>query len=194
MTFSESGSQADRSLRGQRGFVKRDIRIFKRERWNWRKLRSMGSLGALGFLMLFYYQNCAPASQTRSLAGSADEASIVTTIDNVNATTGVAFTQAKVQLLASAAPTVIQGACDAKQSGAVLGWKVRNAAGDEMERGYSVCDQGKFQVEMAPADELQCDQSYELTARLNAGAQGRVELKRDCGERIITQLPPVSVQ
>lgn len=141
----------------------------------------MGSLGALGFIMLFQYQNCAPAQGTHSVSSVvSNDDSLVTTIDDVNATTGVAFTQEKVDLPSSADPTVIEGACDLKQSGSVLGWKVHDANGEEMERGYSLCDQGKFQVEMAPADELECDQSYDLTARLNQGSQGHVELKRDC--------------
>ncbi len=144
----------------------------------------MGSLGALGFIMLFHYQNCAPANRMQALNSNglvSNDSGIVTTIDDVNATTGVSFTQSKLQLPESQQPTVIQGACDAGQNGAVLGWKVRNAIGVETERGYSVCEQGKFEVEMAPASDLECDQPYDLTARLNTGVEGQVELQRLCG-------------
>ena len=80
----------------------------------------MGSLGALGFVMLFHYQNCAPTNGMHQLNGVvSNDSGIVTTIDNVNATTGVSFMQAKLQLPESQQPTVIQGACDAGQSGAV---------------------------------------------------------------------------
>ena len=149
------------------------------EKRNWNKLASQGTLGALGFLMLFQYQNCAPAGGVNSMA-RLDDSSLVTTIDNVNGTTGVAFTQSKVQLATTDQPTVIDGACDMKQNGAVLGWKVHDSIGTEMERGYAVCEEGKFQVEMAPASQLECDLPYEVTARLNAGTSGHVEIRRDC--------------
>ena len=139
----------------------------------------MGSLGALGFIMLFQYQNCAPASGSRNLSSSNDNG-LVTTIDDVNASSGLAFVQSKVQVASSDQPTVIDGSCSADQGGAVLGWKVHDVDGNMMESGYAVCDQGKFQVTMAPANELECDEPYDVSAQLAAGASGHVELSRDC--------------
>lgn len=156
-------------------------------KWNWNKLASQGSLGALGFLMLFQYQNCAPAGGIGAMSRS-DDSSMVTTIDNVNGTTGVAFTQEKMQLATTDEPTIIEGACDLKQNGAVLGWKVHNLRGAELERGYSVCEDGKFQVEMAPASQLECDQPYDVTARLNAGTSGHVEVSRDCAGELAAKV------
>lgn len=167
--------------------VKREIQIKKskmesRQTWNWRKLQSMGSLGAIGFLMLFQYQNCAPAAgiHSRSLASASSEDGIVTTIDDVNATTGLAFSQSKVQVPPSDSPTVIEGACSQHQGGAVLGWNVRDSDGNMTQSGYSVCDKGQFQVTMAPANQLDCDQSYEVRAQLSKGQVGTVEVSRDC--------------
>jgi hypothetical protein len=160
--------------------VKRELlTVGKKEGFNWRKLKSMGSLGTLGFIMLFQYQNCAPATGARDLSTSSDNG-LVTTIDDVNASTGLAFVQSKVQVASSDQPTLIDGACASNQSGAVLGWKVHDADGNMMESGYSVCDQGKFQVEMAPANQLECDQPYDVSARLGSGQSGHVELSRDC--------------
>lgn len=152
----------------------------KSEPWNWRKLRSVGTLGALGLLMLFHYQNCAPANGVQGLHISSSDDGLVTTIDDVNMATGVAFLQSKVQVSASDHPTVIEGECSSLQEGAVLGWKVRDDEGRMRETGYSQCEQGHFQVEMAPANELECDKSYEVSARLAAGVEGRVEVERDC--------------
>ena len=153
----------------------------KNEPWNWRKFKSVGTLGAMGLFMLFQYQNCAPATNARPLrAYSANDDGIVTTIDDVNAATGIAFLQDKVQVASSDQPTVLDGECSAVQEGAVLGWKVRDDQGHMRETGYSQCEQGHFQVEMAPANELECDRSYEVSAQLAAGVSGRVEVQRDC--------------
>ena len=152
----------------------------KHEPFNWRKLKGMSGIGALGFLMLFQYQNCAPAAGgSRSLSSSNDNG-VVTTIDNVNLTTGVAFTQSKVQVASSDQPTVIDGDCATAQEGAVLGWNVHDADGRMRESGYAQCEQGHFQVEMAPANELECDQTYDVSAQLASGSGGHVEVSRDC--------------
>lgn len=149
---------------------------------NWRKVKGMGSIGALGFLMLFQYQNCAPSMQAAEMAKlSSEDNSIVTTIDDTNGATAVSFPHEKVQLATNDQPTVLEGSCDVRQDGAILGWKVRDGEDNELERGYSVCEQGKFEVEMAPSTALECDKSYHVTARLGAGTSGHVELERHCG-------------
>ena len=156
-------------------------RVKTSEPWNWRKLKSVGTLGGLGLLMLFQYQNCAPVQGIQSSRTfSASDSGVVTTIDDVNMTTAVSFTQSKVQVSSSDAPTVIEGECSSMQEGAVLGWKVRDDHGQMRETGYSQCEQGHFQVEMAPSNELECDKSYEVSAQLGAGVGDRVQLERDC--------------
>lgn len=141
----------------------------------------MGSLGALGFLMLFQYQNCAPAMQSVDLAKSTSDSSSVTTIDNVNATTAVNFVHEKIEVTSNEEPTVLQGECDLRQDGAILGWRVHDVEDNELQRGYSVCEQGHFEVEMVPASELECDKAYQVTAKLGLGKPGRLELARRCG-------------
>ncbi len=153
----------------------------RNEPWNWRKLKSVGTIGFLGLMMLFQYQNCAPAQGVRATrAYSVSDGGLVSTIDDVNVSTGVAFLQDKVQVQSSAEPTVIEGECSSLQEGAVLGWKVRDEQGHTRQTGYANCEQGHFAVEMAPANELECDQSYEVSAQLAAGVGGRVEVQRDC--------------
>lgn len=141
----------------------------------------MGSLGALGFLMLFQYQNCAPSMQSIDMAKATGDSSPVSTIDDVNATTAVSFVHEKIEVTSNDAPTVIQGACDMKQDGAILGWRVHDAEDNELQRGYSVCEQGQFEVEMVPASELECEKSYHVTAKLGLGSAGHMELERRCG-------------
>lgn len=150
---------------------------------NWRKIKGMGSIGALGFLMLFQYQNCAPSMQAAEMAklSSGSDDSLVTTIDDARSPTAVSFPNEKIQLTSNDQPTVLEGSCDVSQDGAILGWRVRDGEDNELERGYSVCEQGKFEVEMAPATSLECDKSYHVTARLGAGTSGHVELERHCG-------------
>ncbi len=149
---------------------------------NWRKFKGMGSLGALGFLMLFQYQNCAPSMQTIDMSSkvTSEESSPVSTIDDVNATTAVKFMNEKIEVMSNEAPTIVQGACDVKQEGAILGWRVHDAEDNELQRGYSVCEQGQFEVEMLPASELECEKAYHVTAKLGLGSPGHMELERRC--------------
>jgi hypothetical protein len=153
-----------------------------KSKFNWRKLKGMGSLGALGFLMLFQYQNCAPAMQTVDMAKVSEEGLPVSTIDDVSGSTGVTFIQDKVQLVTNDQPTVLEGSCDTRQEGAILGWRVHDGDDNELERGYAVCEQGRFEVEMVPASVLECDKSYHLTAKLGVGSAGHLELERNCGQ------------
>lgn len=159
----------------------------KRGQLNWRKLRGMGSLGAMGFLLLFQYQNCAP-SQVQTSANANDD-SIVTIIDDVNySAPRVSFGQEKVALVTDDQPTVVIGTCDSvKQDGSILGWRVHDTNGDEHERGYAMCEHGQFVVEMAPSSGLQCDQAYQLSASFADGTQAAIEFKRDCQNEVASR-------
>ena len=152
----------------------------KHDKLNGRKLKSMGGLGALGFMMLFQYQNCAPPPH--SVKASNDDG-IVSTIDDVNLTTGVSFTQTKVRVASSPQPISVDGICQSQQDGAVLGWKVHDSAGHLRETGYAECAGGKFVVEMSPSNELDCDKSYMLSAQLSSGNVGVVDVRRECNNQ-----------
>lgn len=139
----------------------------------------MSSIGALGLIMLFQYQNCAPATGAKSLSVNNDNG-LVTTIDDVNSAAAVQFPQEKVQVASSDQPTLIDGECALQEGQAVLGWKATDGSGNTVETGYSVCDQGKFQVEMAPSNEMDCGASYTVKAQLGQGQAGEVQVSRDC--------------
>lgn len=156
----------------------------KQDQLNWRKLKSMGSLGALGFLMLFQYQNCAPAAGVNALSSSkANGGGTVTIIDNMNLTSGLTFSNPSVVAPPSNAATVIDGACSVEQERSVLGWSVTNSSGTQMQKGNSVCSGGKFKVEMAPSNQMECGESYTLQASFGASGMVAVaSVARDCSD------------
>lgn len=129
------------------------------------------------------FQNCAPAPKAMAGDGRA-EAFPVTTIDDANLTTGVVFPQEKLALRPETEAAEIEGICDLAQHGSILGWKIFDANGSEVGRGYAACESGRFLVELAPTQEFICDQPYKIAARLGMGDEGNVEVSRSCHQDI----------
>jgi hypothetical protein len=147
---------------------------------NWFKWRRIGVLFALAVFLIFKFQNCAPPPAAITQAGHG-ESFPVSTIDDSHLTAAVAFPQTKVELKVDTEAAEIEGVCDLAQHGAILGWRLFDANGEEVTRGYSACEAGRFLVELAPTQEFVCDQPYKIAARLGMGDEGAVEVHRSCG-------------
>lgn len=104
----------------------------------------------------------------------------VDVIDDVNETSGVSFVQEKVEVSEADANLALEGVCDQEQEGALLGWRIRDVNAQVLGNGFTVCEAGKFKVEVASLNSLECDRPYLVTARLGEGAQGNVEIERRC--------------
>lgn len=142
---------------------------------NWNKLKNLGGLGALGFFMLFQYQNCSPAP-----GGAATEASSpVDVIDQVGSTSALRFTYSKVQVTNTSDSAVLDGECDRIAEGTIVGWDVQDADGAR-SAGSVKCDRGRFQLELAPNQELECGKTYLVSARTADGTEGRTEVEMVC--------------
>ncbi|MES2855741.1 MAG: hypothetical protein V4692_07755 [Bdellovibrionota bacterium] len=150
------------------------------QKTNWYKWRRLFVFFMIGFVLLMKFQNCAPAP--KALAGGPERAEVfpVTTIDDVNLTTGISFPQEKLALKTETEAAEIEGICDITQHGSVLGWRIFDSSGEEVGRGYAACESGRFLVELAPTQEFICDQPYKVAARLGMGDEGAVEVSRSC--------------
>ena len=74
----------------------------------------------------------------------------------------------------------VPGNCSSAQEGAVLGWKLEDASGNELSSGLSPCSNGQFLVNIASAQSLQCGVNYQIIAQLGAGAPAQISVSRDC--------------
>jgi hypothetical protein len=163
--------------------------IMKTRRFNRNKLKKLSIIGSLGLVLALGHQNCAPSPFDEGFDGP-DVASPVDTIDNVNRDTAVSFSFKTVELGSELEEVSLKGICSLAQEGAVLGWEVRKEAdgsgeGEFFANGLASCHSGQFAVELAPAQELECDQPYKVHAQLGSGKMGSVQISRRCrvGER-----------
>jgi hypothetical protein len=148
---------------------------------NWMKWRKISWLALGAMVLVLSHQNCAPAqggsgAPSNSLSGS----SPVTIIDSDKAGMELSFNSSSV--LANSALTVIDvpGNCSSTQEGAVLGWKLEDASGNELSSGLSPCSNSQFMVNIASAQSLQCGVNYQVIAQLGAGAPAQISVSRDC--------------
>lgn len=159
---------------------------------NRRKWVRMSVLASLSVVLLCKYQNCAQPLQMNAALDSAGGTKPlpVSTIDPVRAHSDVGFEKERVELPADGTPVAIHGFCDEEQSGAILRWELKNANQEELGEGYAECDNGAFHVEFAPGQiaELQCGESYRLSAQLGLGSPGEVEILGDCGDANFAQV------
>ena len=147
-----------------------------------RRLRALraGSLMLLGLIVVFQYQNCAPAGSGSSGSG-ATLGSPVTIIDK-NDIQGldVSFAQKQVTIQSSTETVDLDGICSSQQDGSVFQWKLTDASNSRLDSGMITCKSGSFKVEINPTQALNCDQQYQVSAQLGLGQAGEVILTRKC--------------
>jgi hypothetical protein len=116
---------------------------------------------------------------------SVERGSPVSVINPVNTTTGLEFQHKAVQVQSQAHDLTLSGNCSLEQEDAILGWKIRElnadgSDGSEFARGFARCNSGVFEVQLTPAQDLDCSKSYKLVARLASGSPGEVLVTRQC--------------
>jgi len=149
-------------------------------------------------VLVFHFQNCTPQGEGEAALGSdpaADSSRPVTVIDPVNLNTAVSFNRKQVELHSDVESVVLAGQCSSEQEGSVLGWSVLDeASGQEQDRGFSRCEGGEFKIELAPTQELVCDQTYKIRARLGLGEAGETELSRRCAPEAAAEVAAASMK
>lgn len=156
------------------------------------KWRNLGFLAGLSCLILFQYQNCAQAPQGLSNQPElvVDDPSPVTVIDDVKGASALSFSQKQVEIHSATEAVSLVGHCPKEQEGSILAWRVQDSeSGRELGRGFAQCIGEQFLVELAPAQELECDQEYQVSARLGLGQPGEVTLLRRCAPSASVEAP-----
>ena len=148
----------------------------QKKQLNWTKWRNLMGLGLLGFAMLFQYQNCAPAPG----GDSASDSLSVNDIGPSTHTSALRFTYSKVQVSDQTPSTVLDGECDRIAEGTIVGWDVKDDTGASGSNGTVSCDRGKFQLAIDPKTQLECGKTYEVSARLADGTEGKTEVEMVC--------------
>lgn len=158
----------------------------------------LGVMAGLSCLMLLQYQNCGQAPQGMASTDAAlveNPANPVSVIDDVKSASALSFNQKQVEIHTDVQTVSLVGHCPVEQEGAVLAWRIHDAAsGQELGRGFANCQNEEFRVELAPTQDLQCDQSYQVTARLGMGEPGEMALVRRCAPDAVAEAPALKAQ
>ena len=142
------------------------------------KIKSLFLFILLGFVLL-QYQNCAaPAENFDQEFVETPEQDGVNSVINQVEVGGVYFPQEKVQASSLDESVRVIGTCD--QSGALIGWTLKNKDGSLIERGLSECDTGAFEIELSDEWQNHCDESLYLKASLGADASSEMEVEPIC--------------
>ena len=159
----------------------------KTAKFNMKKWRNLTMLLIGGFVLAASHQNCAPANPSALANGakpsqqaSSDNQS-VTVIDSVKRDAGLTFSMKAVEVHRLANEISLPGGCSTAQEGSVLGWEIREAqSGYEFAEGLATCEGGRFSVDLAPAQELECGVEYVVRARLGMAAASEMTVSRLC--------------
>ena len=147
-----------------------------------RRLRALraGSLMLLGLMVVFQYQNCAPAGNGTSANGSATGSPVSIIDKNDVQGLDVSFAQKQVTIQSSTETVDLDGICSSQQDGSVFQWKLTDSSSSQLDSGMITCKSGSFKVEINPTQALNCDQQYQVSAQLGLGQAGEVILTRKC--------------
>jgi hypothetical protein len=119
----------------------------------------------------------------------------VDVIDSVKEGAALSFSTKSIEFHPETQVFLVEGGCPSTQEGAVVGWEVK-ADGDSraqsqpigpsvqtkdnLVKGYANCSHGRFEIQIFPARELECDTDYHIRARLGFAAPGEMKLRRLC--------------
>lgn len=193
---SGNSNQAARSSERGPNWNRSESRAKRMNRAKWFNLVVLATMSS--FIAL-QHQNCAPAPNsavTQAELGSISEDPMpVSVINDVKSGATLSFQQKLVEIHSETEAVVLKGQCPTGQEGAILGWKVKDeVSGQELERGFAKCEAGEFNVELAPTQELNCDQSYRVTAQLGFGQKGEVQISRRCAPDAVEAAPGMKAQ
>lgn len=138
---------------------------------------------------LTQYQNCAPVKVDQNDKGGPPP---ISTIDDVNRTTAVSFSEKQIALNDSLEHFDVAGVCDKAQSGAILGWVLEDVAGNRVQAGRVQCVDGQFQIGLDLLQDLDCNQAHTLVAYLGVGDEGEVIITRRClaASKVVAESEP----
>lgn len=134
----------------------------------------------IGTLLILQFQNCVP-NQEQQFTNSCDgEPPPISTIDDVNMNTKVEFEMSELWMDFKTETFDVSGICSKDQDGAFLAWNILSSTDEKIDSGHSVCENGIFTVQLNNLQDLECDENFQLKARLGLGEEGTIVIGREC--------------
>ncbi len=135
---------------------------------------------AMTSLLLFQFQNCAPAGSVTASTGvgSVGDARLIEDFNKAE----IQFVSDEVQVHDEAAATGIDGLCNRSHNNAKLRWAIM---GDEegmkpLVTGQSKCERGQFNVELSDLPNIVCGVNHLLVVEGEWGASTFTHVMRRC--------------
>lgn len=141
-----------------------------------RRHASILGISALTFVVLFNFQNCAPAPSGVADAGAGSDARLI----EDHAKLELQFAQPDVQLRDEAAQADVSGLCSRARNGARLHWKLWQSSGAVLAEGDANCAAGGFHVLMGSVEPMVCGVPYQLVIEGDWGGSAYTNFTRRC--------------
>jgi hypothetical protein len=142
-----------------------------------RQYKLLGIFLVLGAVLL-NYQNCGSKGASSASVETADGGEMG--IINPVIAGGINFTQSKAVVSASDTELAVDGLCSKEQSGALIGWQLRDDNANIVSAGRSLCDKGAFEVVFAGVQSLACGASMTLVATFGSKAKSEIAIEKNC--------------
>jgi len=125
-------------------------------------------------LILFQFQNCAPAGAGATAPGQ------VGLVDNIK--TQIQFVNNNAQIQDEAASVDIDGFCSSDHEGATLTWSVWDPQNSKQPilQGTTACAHGRFDVSLTQLDQYVCGLEHILVVQGDWGASSESQFVRRC--------------
>lgn len=129
-------------------------------------------------LLLFQFQNCAPAGPSTSAAASDGSVRLV---DNLSQTQ-LAFVSPETEVQDEVQATDISGLCTSDHEGAKLTWAISadDQGGNILLSGSAVCHDGQFALDVQRLDALVCGVDHLVTVTGDWGGSASARVSRRC--------------
>jgi hypothetical protein len=139
-------------------------------------------------LMLFHFQNCAPATGASASSGNGGHVSLV---DNANQSQ-IQFIFPNAEIQDEAPSADISGLCDSSHNGATLKWALwdEQTATQALANGATTCNGGQFGVTLEQLDQFVCGVSHLLVVQGDWGAMTQTQITRRCQPLASQPIPP----
>lgn len=135
------------------------------------------SLGIIP-LLLFHFQNCAPAGKIEVTSVDAGHVQLIDNFDKSQ----IQFVSPESEIQDEAPSVDISGMCTREHNGAKLRWSVSagEAGGRPVVSGETSCSSGQFAVELEQLEQYPCGVDHLLVVESDWGASTSTRFSRHC--------------
>lgn len=146
---------------------------------------SILSIAGLTFVILFHFQNCAPAKPMSVSEKSSPGARLVDEYNKAE----IQFVANEVQLREDVSSGEVTGLCSRAHNGATLRWALWATSGEIVARGESRCGAGGFAIRLQNLQPLICGVGYKLAIEGDWGGSASTTFAQRCQPLASENLP-----